>query len=119
MKPLNHKLVTRFAKKVLVLTVLFSLAQYVFAVDGIMNGGGAKSKSSKSRFSTIKSDLNLSLKYGYTYAGNKSFDLRKTNNTILVNSVMTYKRGNVTYILPFKNRVILQRFKTPTPPTAR
>ncbi len=119
MKPSQNNLLTRFAKKVLVLTVLFSMAQYVFAVDGNMNGGGSRSKTSKSKFSTIKSDLNLSLKYGYSYNGNKSFDFRKTNNVILVNSVVTYKKGNVTYILPYKNKIILQRFKTPAAPAVR
>jgi hypothetical protein len=32
------------------------------------------------------------------------------------NSVITYQKGNVTYVIPSKNKTILQKFKTPEKP---
>lgn len=105
------KIGSGFAKKLVVVLALFSMAHYVFAVDGTIDGG----KKSKA-FSTLKSDLNFSLKSGYTYRGNKNFGTRRTLNTVQSNSVITYQRGNVTWVLPYRNKTtILNKFKTPSP----
>ena len=102
------KIGTGFAKKVLVVLALFSMAHYVFAVDG--------GKKSSKAFSTLKSDLSFSLKSGYTYKGNKSFGTRRTLNSVQSNSVITYQRGNVTWVMPYRNKTtILNKFKTPSP----
>jgi len=101
-----------FAKKVVVVLALFSMAHYVFAVDGTMDGGKKSSKA----FSTLKSDLSFSLKSGYTYRGNKNFGTKRTLNTIQSNTVITYQRGNATWVMPYRNKTtILNRFRTPTP----
>ena len=107
----SHKIGSGFAKKVLVVLALFSMAHYVFAVDGTMDGG----KRSKA-FSTLKSDLNFSLKSGYTYKGSKNFGTKRTLNSIQSSTVVTYQRGNVTWIMPYRNKTkILNKFKTPAP----
>ena len=101
-----------FAKKVVIVLAMFSMATYVFAVDGTMDGG----KKSTKAFSTLKSDLSFSLKSGYTYRGNKNFGTKRTLNTIQSSSVVTYQRGNVTWILPYRNKTtILNKFRTPAP----
>jgi hypothetical protein len=113
MKNYSHKMVSEFAKKVLVVLALFSMANYVFAVDGTMDGGKKSSKA----YSTLKSDLSFSLKSGYLYRGNKNFGTKRYQNTITSNSVITYQRGNITWVFPHRNKTsILQKFKTPTPP---
>ena len=106
------KIGSGFAKKVLVVLALFSMAHYVFAVDGTTNGGKKSSKA----FSTLKSDLSFSLKSGYTYKGNKNFGTRRTLNSVSSNSVITYQRGNVTWVMPYRNKTtILNKFRTPAP----
>ena len=110
----NHKSSLWFAKKITIIFLVVGLAQGVFAVDGTMNGGGSK----KSSFSTIKKDLNLSLRSGFNIS-NKSFGYKKSNKAMMFNSVMSFQKGNVTYFLPYKNRTILQKFKTPVAPSIR
>ena len=110
----NHKSSHWFVKKNTIIFLVVGLTQGVFAVDGTMNGGGSK----KSSFSTIKKDLNLSLRSGFSIS-NKSFGYRKSNKSMMFNSVMSFQKGNVTYFLPYKNRTILQKFKTPVAPSIR
>jgi hypothetical protein len=113
MRYYSLKIGSQFAKKVMVILALFSMANYVFAVDGTLIGGKKSSKA----YSTLKSDLSFSLKSGYTYRGNKNFGTRRSQNTIMSSSVITYQRGNITWVMPYRNKTtILQKFKTPTPP---
>lgn len=94
------------------LLVALFLSVGVFAVDGIV----MKSKSTKSSFSNMKKNLTLSLREGFYYKDNKSFGYRKNGGTSAFNSVITYQKGNVTYIMPYRNKVILNKFKTPQKP---
>lgn len=103
----------RFWGKVAIVAVVFSMSQYVFAIDGTL-GGGVKSKST---FSTLKKDLTLSLNSGYAFNGNKSFNSR--NHRGMLNSVVSYQKGNITYYLPYKNKPVLQKFRTPSAPVIR
>jgi len=102
----------------MVVMAIFGLTQYVFAVDGTMNGGG-NSKSKNSTFSNIKKDLNISLRSGYNFKNNKSFGFQKSGKNAMFNSVVSYQKGNVTYFFPSRNKPLLQKFKTPSAPVIR
>jgi hypothetical protein len=118
MKPVNHKKPMQFIRKTLVVLAIFGLTQYVFAVDGTMNGGGNK-KAKNSTFSNIKKDLNISLRAGYNFNNNKSFGFQKSGKTAMFNSMVSYQKGNVTYFFPLRNKPVLQKFKTPSAPVIR
>jgi hypothetical protein len=96
----------------LALCAMLFLSVSVFAVDGIVS----KSKSAKSAYSNMKKNLSLSLSSGYTYRDNRSFGFKKSGKDNTFNSVITYQKGNITYMLPYKNKSALQRFKTPEKP---
>lgn len=54
----------------------------------------------------------FSLKSGYTYRGSKVLTTAPTNNQyISLNTVVTHQRGNTTYIVPLKKKVILNKVK--------
>lgn len=100
----------RFTRKVLVVAAIICLGQYVFAVDGLIDGG----KKSTKAFSTIKSDLSISLKNGYNFHNYKSMGTRRSQNMVMSNSIITFQKGNVTWVVPQTNKTkILQKFKTP------
>lgn len=105
---LFHKIMRIFSALVIVMTV----SATVYAIDGIV----MKSKSSRSNFSNMKKHLSLSLRDGFSYRDNKAFGYKRHGNTVMFNNVITYQKGNVTYIIPYKNRVVLNKFKTPTKP---
>ena len=102
----------KFMRLVSALTLVLAISATVYAIDGIV----MKSKSSKSNFSNMKKHLSLSLRDGFSYRDNKAFGYKRHGNTVMFNNVITYQKGNVTYIVPYKNRVVLNKFKTPTKP---
>ena len=79
------------------------------AVDGII----VKSKSSKSTFSNMKKNLTLTLHSGFSYNDNKTFGFKKNERHNNFKTIISYQKGNIKYNIPFKNKVILQKFKTP------
>ncbi len=64
----------------------------------------------------LKAVTNFSLfsKPGFLYKGSFNLVDKAPQNTIM-NSVITYQRGNTTYIYPYKHKVTLPTFKTPAP----
>ena len=96
----------------LALLAMLFVSVTVFAVDGIVS----KSKSSKAAYSNMKKNLRLNLSAGYTYRDNRSFGFKKSGKDNAFNSIITYQKGNITYILPYKNKSAIHRFKTPEKP---
>ena len=85
----------------------------VSAVAAFATLGDGKIKAGKSKGSLLsdKSDVNshsFSLKSGYTFRGNQVINTQ-SNKYISLNTVVTYQRGNVTYILPLKKKVMLDK----------
>lgn len=106
----THKKIGSFTRKALVMALIIALGQYVFAVDGLIDGG----KKSTKAFSTIKSDLSISLKNGYNFHSYKSMGSKRSQNMVMTNSIVTFQRGNVTWVVPQKSKAkILHKFKTP------
>lgn len=79
-----------------------------FAVASI---GGGKNKSNhnirKTAFTPIKTSKGFSIKSGLTYRGTVILKEEKTVGYISYNSLVTYQKGNATYILPNKYTVSL------------
>lgn len=108
-RPKSLKIALRTAMIVIVATVLSSDG---FAVDSLIDGG----KRSKS-FSSIKADLQFSLKSGFHFQNYKLTSVRKAPNMVTSSYFITYHRGNVTIALPYKGKSkFIQKFKTPERP---
>ena len=75
--------------------------------------GDGKSKGKKTTLLNSKPTITpgkFSLKSGYQYRGSQIINQEKTNNSFTLNSLVTYQKGNMTYILPVKT-VIPQKVK--------
>lgn len=57
----------------------------------------------------------FSLKPGVLYKGSFN-NVEKAPQQTTLQSIITYQKGNTTFILPYKPKVILPRFKTPEAP---
>ena len=101
-------------QKVLVCTVLIGFAVLTFA----SMGGGKKSKTTpvKNDFVPIRTSNGFTLKSGPLYKGSSIISQEKSRNTIVLNSLMTYQKGNTTFIYPYRHQVSVPRFKTPERP---
>ncbi len=111
MGSLNSK-PTKLSVRITATLFLFVVATAVFAVDGIV----IRSKASKSSFSNMKKNITLSLNTGFNYRDNKSFGFKKAGASNSFNTVITFQKGNIKYVIPYKHKTILQKFKTPEKP---
>jgi hypothetical protein len=95
----KHKLVTA-------LFVGVSLAAFA-----TLGERGKKSVTSRSNLlsaqSTVYNYKTFSLKSGYTFRGNSFLNTAPQGRVVMLNTVMTYHKGNATYILPLKKKLLL------------
>ena len=98
--------IKRLIKRNLATAVLVtaSLAAFATFVD---DGGKKGTKASTSDF-TVR---NFSLRTPYNYKSNNLFNTSGSRNFIMLNTVITYQKGNATYVLPLKKKVILNKIK--------
>lgn len=76
-------------------------------------GVGKKSKTTKvtlniSTPSTLKNSLSLNLKTGLRYTGSM---VQSQQNGMMKTSLVTYQKGNITYIIPYKQKIVMPEIK--------
>ena len=99
-------------KKILTreLTTLFLIGLSVAAFATL---GDGKSKGKKSSLLSSKPAITpgkFSLKSGYQYRGSQIINQQKDKNSFTRNSLVTYQKGNMTYVLPLKT-IVPQKIK--------
>ena len=110
---LSAKILKPLLKRKLATAVLFA-ASSVAAFATLGDGGGAKKGQSSILIASKPvsySAKDFSLRSGYNYRGNNLLNTPKVQKTVMLNTVTTFQRGNTTYILPLKKRVILDKVK--------
>jgi len=98
-----------FNKKAIVFTLISVAAIAAFASlgDGIL-------KAKKVSLLNIKQSVTpgkFSLRSGYQYRGSQVINQQKSDNIVTLNSLVTYQKGNLTYILPLKTTINTQKIK--------
>jgi hypothetical protein len=94
-------------KKLAILLLLSATAAGSFATLG---DGKKKSSSNKPLLSNRTATPGyFSLKSGYTYRGNHVISNEK--KYINLNTVVTLQKGNTTYVLPLKKKVLISNVK--------
>jgi hypothetical protein len=97
----------RFIKKAAIILALVSATTVVFADRGT----GKKSNKVRTNINitpsatTLKSTIMSNLKNGLSYKGRFSANKQVNNTVISSNTLMTYQKGNTTYILPYKSKL--------------
>jgi hypothetical protein len=110
---LTATIIKRILKRKLATTLLVSASLAAFATlgDGGHKGGGtpiAPKKLSAKSFSLRPMT--------YNYKSNTIL-ANKPAKFVMMNTVVTFQKGNATYILPLKKKVILDKVKfNPAPP---
>jgi hypothetical protein len=80
-------------------------------------GDGKKKPASKAKpILSYKKTLSLNggsftLKTGYNYKANHLSTAQAKVSIINLNTVVTYQKGNATYMIPVKNKVLLDKVK--------
>ncbi len=118
---LSAEILRSLLKRKLVTTLCIGVSLAAFATLG---DGGSKHSASTLRnrdFLSLRSApldyKKFSLKSGYNYRGNSILNTETGGKFIMLNTVMTYQKGNVTYILPLKKKLLLDKVTfTPAAP---
>ncbi len=91
---------------------LLSAALIGFTFFAFASIGGDKNKSKstsvKAGFSPLKTASGFTLKSGLNYRGSVILSQQKSDKYITYTSLVTYQKGNTTYILPNKYKVYLE-----------
>lgn len=104
-------MIWKFSGKKLAVTLLVAfsaIASFATLGDGKKKTGASKSSLLSSKSTSAGS---FSLRSGYTYRGNQVINTKKQTNYISLNTVVTYQKGNTTYIVPLKKKVVLNNVK--------
>lgn len=97
----NQNILKKAARIKLVTILLVSVS----AVAAFATLGDGKSKGNKPSLLNNKAVITpgrFSLKSGYQYRGSQIINQQSANDKVTFNSLVTYQKGNMTYILPVK-----------------
>ena len=99
----------RFIKRKLATAVLITASVAAFATLG--DDGGKKTKQNTGSVLIPYSAKNFSLRSNYNYKSNRLFSEPETKNFIMLNRVITYQKGNATYVMPLKKLPLMGKIK--------
>ena len=95
-------------KKIFTIALLFSIVNVAIADRGI----GKKNKNKTilniaTNAYSIRNSIPFNLKSGLSYSGSLLSNTNTIGSSLLNQSVITYQKGNMTYILPIKQKIII------------
>lgn len=96
-------------KKAAIIIVLLASTFGAFATLGD-GKGKPRQKSLLTKPPVFLNIGTFSLKSTYDFRGNHIINEEK-NNYLFINTTLTYQKGNTTYIVPLKRKVILDKIK--------
>lgn len=95
------------------LAVILLIAVSAFASFATLGEGNKKSGRSTSSLLSSRTTKpgSFTLRSGYTYRGNQVITAQTQKKYINLNTTVTYQKGNTTYIVPLKKKVVLSNVK--------
>lgn len=96
------------------LLLVSCFAIFYSASSASFNSGGGKKKSAKTVITSLSLKNNpLSLQNGFRFKSGLSFSVTNHNNLVLSGTTVRFQKGNNLYVLPVKQKVVFNKFKTP------
>ena len=96
-----------FTKKLLAVTILISVVAEAWADRGV----GRKTKSKPTLNITaptnLRNSIAFNIKTGLTYKGSMLNSRQTIGSSVMNNSLITYQKGNITYIIPYKSKITI------------
>lgn len=104
---LTATIIKRLLKRKMATAVLVTASLAAFASLGDGDRKGQKNNS----LSFTLCSKSFSLRSGYNYRSNNLLSLPLQKQFIMLNTTATYQKGNATYVLPLKKKVLLEKIK--------
>ncbi len=58
----------------------------------------------------LRNSIAFNLKSGLTYRGSSLLDKQQIGNSIISDALISYKKGNTIYILPYKQKILIPQY---------
>ncbi len=96
--------------QIAVLVLLFCFVTYIATAD--RGGFGRRNRVSFNikTLSTLKNSIAFNLRSGLAYRGNTVLNKYRVGNSVFTNSIVSYQKGNTIYILPYKQKALIQSY---------
>ena len=96
--------------KLAIIALLFCGATLIATAD--RGGFGRKNKIhfNITTLSTLKNSIPFNLKYGLKYSGSSILNHQEAGNSIFNNTIISYKKGNTVYIVPYKQKILIPTY---------
>ncbi|MGG9971418.1 hypothetical protein ACQ33O_06460 [Ferruginibacter sp. SUN002] len=102
----------KFAKRLLILVVLFGSANAVLADRGFGKRNKTKAVINVNTNGTsLRNAMSYNLKTGLSYRGTLLSSSKRFSTGMMNTSLVTYQKGNTTYIIPYKSKVMMPDIK--------
>ncbi len=76
-------------------------------------GGFIKKDKTKLNIATagsLKNSISFNLKSGVIYRGSYLFNRIRTENSLVSDEILSYKKGNTIYLLPYKQKIFIPQY---------
>jgi hypothetical protein len=101
---------TKYSKIISVILLVCGVGLFTFAD----RGGFVKKNKTRLNITTtsgnLKNSIAFNLKSGLEYRGSTILNRVQIGNHIINDALITYKKGNTVYILPYKQKILMQQY---------
>ena len=102
---INQSTILKIARRVVAVLLLAISAVSAFAILG--DKGKTPRNRSFLSSQNYSSPGNFSLKSNYNFRGSQVINPSRSTQYINLNTVLTYQKGNTTYIVPLKKKIFI------------
>src|SRR5450432_3783344 len=96
-----------FTKRLVTIAMLFSIVVVAWADRGIGRKSKNKTILNIDAPSNIRNSIVFNIKSGLSYKGSLLNTRQTVGSAIMNTSIVTYQKGNTTYIVPYKNKITM------------
>ncbi len=100
---------TKYSKIISVILLVCGVCLFAFAD----RGGFVKKNKTRLNLNTcgnLKNSIAFNLKSGLTYHGSAILNNEQIGNSIINDALISYKKGNTVYILPYKQKILIPEY---------
>ncbi len=100
---------TKYSKIVSVVLLVCGVSLFALAD----RGGFVKKNKTQLNIDTngnLKNAISFNLKSGLVYRGSSILNKEQIGNSIISDALISYKKGNTVYILPYKQKILIPEY---------
>jgi hypothetical protein len=100
---------TKYSRIISVILLVCGVGLFAFAD----RGGFVKKNKTKLNITTsgnLRNSIAFNLKSGLEYRGSTILNRVQIGNHLINDALISYKKGNTVYILPYKQKILIQQY---------